>query len=80
MAETAHRHRPEWPCNLKHWFHMCASRVVGFDRSWYGVGAPIMQVGLEASMEVGGRSQDGGAVSGEGFQVVGFCLFGCHIT
>ena len=35
-----------------------------------------MQVGLEASTEVGGRSQDGGAVSGEGFQVVGLCLFG----
>ena len=24
---------------------------------------------------MGGRSQDGGAVSGEGFQVVGLCLF-----
>ena len=55
MAKTAHRHCPEWPCNLK---HMCASRVVGFDRSWYGVVAPITQVG------VGGSHRSGWQVTG----------------
>ena len=53
---------------------------------WVLIGVGMEQVlqqcrsGLEASTEVGGRSQDGGAVSGEGFQVVGFCLFGFKIT
>ena len=52
-------------------------RVVGRDGSGFACGLDLLC--FQVSTGVGG-SQDGGAVSGEGFQVVGLCLFGCHVT